>query len=221
MAGEASCLAGIAWARPSPVSHKAMGKSKATVARRSRRHVNKLRAKGRDAASEFFANSSVADILAVIEESYAHDLVNLWLDLKRSVVRDMFQRVMTHRKRPLKPVITLFHYSEYLTNPPPLVVQGLDGSEIPNYYAIVGLPRDASQDDIREAKRLLLQAHGEETFPRAERRRGAAKLDELREAFSVLGNEARRAKADALLPNMPYLYPRPGQSWLEAVRRYI
>ena len=197
-----------------------MEKSKA-AARRSSKHIRKLRALDRDAASEFFEKAPAVELLAIIEESYAHELVKLWLDLKKSAVREAFQRIVSQRKRAARPLLALYHYMEYLTNPLPHAVAAIDGGEMPNYYALVGLPRDASLDDVKEAQKLLLKAHEPESLAPADRKAAAAKREELREAFHILAHEGRRALADARMSNMTYLYPRRDTSWLEAVRRYL
>ncbi len=198
-----------------------MGSKKASAKKKSSTPLKELLEMDLESRGEFFSKSPVAELVAVVEESYASELVNLWLDLKKSVVRDMFQRVMNHRKRVLLPALTLYHYKEYLTNPLPLMVTGGDRERISNYYALVGLPREALPEDVKEAHKLLQLAYDQDGFAPTEREIAAERLKEINEAFAVLKNEKKRAEADARMPTMPYLYPGRDQSWLEAVRRYL
>ncbi|MEE9383067.1 MAG: J domain-containing protein [Nannocystaceae bacterium] len=70
-----------------------------------------------------------------------------------------------------------------------------------NYYAILGVRRDASQDDIKRAyRRLILQTHPDRLpdLPDSEGR-----FQEISQAYNVLGDATRKARYDreSLLPS--------------------
>ena len=200
---------------------KASRKKKATPPRRSSRRTDALAQMEPRERAEHFRECSVGDLLKLFEHSYEGDLVNLLLDLKRSDVRTLFERLVAQRKRALAPAITLFHYKAYLLDPLPLNITGTDGEEIPNYYAILGLPREVPYEDLREAYRLLSRAFESANFAPARRKSGEESFKEITTAYEALKTAKRRAEADVLLPNISYLYPRRDQSWFEAVKRFL
>ena len=53
------------------------------------------------------------------------------------------------------------------------------------------------------------------------RKTGEERLEEINDAYNNLKSPQKRAKADRILPNVSYLYPRRDQSWLEAVQRIM
>ncbi|HZN60053.1 MAG TPA: DnaJ domain-containing protein [Planctomycetota bacterium] len=166
--------------------------------------------------------STPADkLLQIFEESYPADLVNILLDLKKAPVKQVFETLSRIRKRAIAESATLYYYKEYLVNPLPLKVDTDAGISIPNYYAILGVPRDASGDDLKMAHRLLERAHDPEVFSQSMRKLGEERLAEINDAYQHLKTEERRAKVDRLLPNVSYLYPRREQSWLDHVTRLI
>ncbi len=198
-----------------------MGKKNAGERKKkSRKHVQKLLDMDLESRSRFFEVSPATELLRVVEESYLSDLVNIWLDLKKSVVRDLFQKLVKQRKRLVLPAIALYCYKGYLTNPLPLDLRTESGDPIPNYYAMVGLPRSAELDQVREAHRLLQQAYSEDAFPPSEREMARKKLTEIDVAFSILKSEKKRQEVDRRLPNIHYYYPSVEQAWLESVKRY-
>jgi len=170
---------------------------------------------------QFLETAPPEKLLQIFEESYAGDLVNILLDLKRAAVRQLFETIGKVRKRAIAEAATLFYYREYLTNPLPLKVGTEAGVAIPNYYAILGIPRDAADEDLKQAHKLLSRAHDPEIFSQPLRKLAEERLEEINDAFSNLKTREKRAKADRLLPNVNYLYPRREQSWLEAVTRLI
>lgn len=68
-----------------------------------------------------------------------------------------------------------------------------------DYYEILGVPRDASQDDVRKAFRKLARKHHPDV---AENKATAEeKFKEINEAYEVLGDPEKRKKYDSLGPN--------------------
>jgi curved DNA-binding protein CbpA len=67
-----------------------------------------------------------------------------------------------------------------------------------DYYAILGLPRSATQDDVKKAYRRLARKY----HPDVNKSRDAeAKFKEMAEANEVLGDPENRRKYDALVRN--------------------
>lgn len=68
-----------------------------------------------------------------------------------------------------------------------------------DYYEILGVPRDASQDDVRKAFRKLARKHHPDV---AENKTTAEeKFKEINEAYEVLGDPEKRKKYDTLGAN--------------------
>ncbi len=216
-------------------SLKAMGKKPAARAKpktksvstpkariyRTSKHVEALRALSPAECNEFFEKGDPERLCRVFEDSYPAELVNLLLDLKKATVRRFFEVVRASKKRGLAELATLYYYKDYLTNPLPLIIDLETGESVPNYYAILGVPRDVADEDLKTAYRLLAKALAPESFPPEMRKSGAERLADIKDAFQHLKSPKLRAKADKLLPNINYLYPRRDQSWLEAVQRLI
>ncbi|MEX2008115.1 MAG: DnaJ C-terminal domain-containing protein [Candidatus Spechtbacterales bacterium] len=59
-----------------------------------------------------------------------------------------------------------------------------------DYYSILGVPRDASQEDIKKAYRKLAHAH------HPDRGGEEAKFKEVNEAYQILGNAKKRTQYD-------------------------
>ena len=68
--------------------------------------------------------------------------------------------------------------------------------EFKDYYAILGVPRDASQDDIKKAFRKLARKHHPDVA--ADKKSAEAKFKEINEANEVLGDPEKRRKYDQL-----------------------
>ncbi|MFH0847184.1 MAG: DnaJ domain-containing protein [Chloroflexota bacterium] len=76
-----------------------------------------------------------------------------------------------------------------------------------DYYAILGVPRDASQEDIKKAYRSLAMQFHPDRNPGKEQWAND-KFKEINEAFSVLGDPERRKQYD--LGINPRRLPDPG-----------
>ena len=57
-----------------------------------------------------------------------------------------------------------------------------------DYYAVLGVPRTATTDEIRRAYRKLARKHHPDLQPAAERARAAERFKELNEANEVLSD---------------------------------
>ncbi len=169
----------------------------------------------------YFESISPEEALQLFEESYCSSLVNVLLDLKKSTTKRLFEIVAYAKKRTFLNVFALYYYKEYLTNPLPLTLESDSGKNVPNYYAILGVPREASFEELKASHKLLSASFSQECFPPAERRAGEERLRELDEAFEILKNPKRRKAIDEILPNISYFYPRRDQSWFAAVSRLV
>lgn len=68
-----------------------------------------------------------------------------------------------------------------------------------NYYQIMEISRTATQDEIKKQYRFLSQAWHPDKFPTPEQKEKAEeKLKEINEAYSILGNPAKRREYDRL-----------------------
>lgn len=204
-------------------SPSARGSSRKKTARKrpkskTSRHTDAWAALTSEELERRFREMPPSEILDAFERSYTSEVVNVLLDLRRASVRQLFEALAGVRKRAIATIVTLYHYRVYLMNPLPLEV----GNErTPNYYAILGVPRDADAEDIRLAHRLLVKAHDIADFSPPMRAGGEERLAEIEDAYRHLHPETRRSQADQLLPNIHYLYPRRDHSWLEATLRIL
>src|ERR1051326_3032810 len=85
------------------------------------------------------------------------------------------------------------------------------GVEYKDYYKILGVPRSASDDEIRKAFRTLALKYHPDV---AKDKKGAEeKFKEINEAYEVLGDAGKRKKYDALGENWRQgseFHPPPG-----------
>lgn len=66
-----------------------------------------------------------------------------------------------------------------------------------DYYAVLGVSREAEDVVIRAAYKALAQLHHPDKMPMHERERAHERMAALNEAFGVLGDPARRREYDA------------------------
>jgi len=170
------------------------------------------------ARERFLNDAPIVELRSVLEISYASDLVNALIDLRHSTVKDFFERMVSGRRRLIALIATLYHYKVYLTDPVPLEVAATNGEKLPNYYAVLGLPRDAWPEEVDEAYKLLSRAFAPDSFPPADQALARKNLDEITEAFEQLHTPKRREVANGLLPSLNALYPRREACWLESVK---
>ncbi len=80
--------------------------------------------------------------------------------------------------------------------------------EFKDYYAILGVPRDAAPEDIKKAFRKLARQHHPDV---AKDKKGAEEtFKEINEAYEVLGDPDKRAKYDRLGMDWQHGDARPG-----------
>jgi hypothetical protein len=185
------------------------------------RQLEELLDRGQSALEEFFVDAPIAELRQILEGSGGADLVNVLLDLRHASVKTFFERVVSGRKRLAAPTIALYHYRSYLLDTVPFEIKATNGEKLPNYYAILGVPRDATADDIGEAHKHLLKAFSPEFFAESEHEKSAERLAEINDAFGNLKTDAKRETTDRLLPNINYLYPKRDVFWLDSVRRLL
>jgi len=65
-----------------------------------------------------------------------------------------------------------------------------------NYYEVLGVERDASDDDIRTAFRRLIYKYHPDRFPPDERTKAEERFQSITEAFNVLNRPASREAYD-------------------------
>lgn len=76
-----------------------------------------------------------------------------------------------------------------------------------NYYEVLGVSKDASQNEIKKAYRKLVRKY----HPDVNKDAGATeKATEVNVAYGVLGDKEKRAEYDAMLEN-PYANQQGGQ----------
>ncbi len=202
-----------------PVSHPKEERSAAR--RKNPRLLANLLAQSRSYCELYMESASPEDVIRLFEESYCSSLVNFLLDLKKSTTKRLFEVMVRHKKRAFLNVITLYYYKDYLINPLPLTLESESTRDLPNLYAIVGVPREATAEEVKTAHKLLTASFSADSFSPPDRKVGEERLQEIESAFEVLKNPKRRKELDDKLPNISYFYPRRDLSWLEAVNRLL
>jgi len=81
-----------------------------------------------------------------------------------------------------------------------------------DYYGVLGVARDASQDEIKKAFRQLALQHHPDRNPRNEKE-AEAKFKEINEAYEVLGDEARRQRYEYLITYSSYAQSSVSGDW--------
>ena len=70
-----------------------------------------------------------------------------------------------------------------------------------DYYEVLGVSREASQDEIKKAFRKLARQHHPDHAAEADKANAEAKFKEINEAYEVLSDPQKREKYDALGSN--------------------
>ena len=80
--------------------------------------------------------------------------------------------------------------------------------EFKDYYKVLGVGREATQDDIRKAFRKLAREYHPDVAK--DKKQAEEKFKEINEAYEVLGDPAKRKKYDTLGANWNQPEPPPG-----------
>lgn len=100
----------------------------------------------------------------------------------------------------------------------PRTLRAWDGRTVKNYYAILGVPRNATLDIIKHAYRRLALAYHPDKYER-EDPQTEEDMKEITEAYEVLSDPEKRIAYDKIMPNVSYYYPR--EIMYEAMSREI
>ena len=191
---------------------------KAPIPKKSTRHVNAWMRMTGDERDEYFASADAADLFQAMDASYLADVVGVLLELKKSTAKAVLEGLVAVRKRAVSEIVTLYYYREGLMNPLPMT---LGNDDTPNYYAILGIPRDSDDDTIKTAYKLLSKAHDEAGFSPSMRASARERLSDIEDSFKQLKTAELRVAVNRKLPTMQYLYPRRDTCWLDAALRLL
>src|SRR5258708_40254796 len=72
--------------------------------------------------------------------------------------------------------------------------------EFKDYYAILGVKKDASNDEIKQAYRRLAKEHHPDLHPEHKKVQAGERFKEINEAYEVLSDPEKRAKYDQIGP---------------------
>src|SRR5271170_3009512 len=73
--------------------------------------------------------------------------------------------------------------------------------EFKDYYEVLGVPRTATEDELKKAFRKLARQYHPDVAKGKDKAKGEEKFKEINEAYEVLGDAAKRKKYDELGPN--------------------
>jgi len=79
----------------------------------------------------------------------------------------------------------------------------------PDYYATLGVKKDASSDEIKRAYRRLAREHHPDLHAHSGKKEAEAKFKEINEAYQVLSDPEKRAKYDDVGPGWEAPPPPP------------
>ena len=181
------------------------------------RLIESLEEKGAAEIDSFLLDGPIDELKALVTECYCSDLVNLLLDAKKASVRTFFRRAAGACKRAIAPVVSLYNYRVYLSNPLPLSLKGNDGEIHLNYFVVLGVHLLADDDMVATAYKLLSKAHAPGSFPTHLRATGAERLDEIKLSYKMLKTPESRESSRAILStHSSSSFPARDTSWLEA-----
>ncbi len=82
-----------------------------------------------------------------------------------------------------------------------------------DYYRILGVPKTASQSEIKSAFRKLARTHHPDVVKPKERAEAETRFKEINEAYEVLGDAEKRRKYDTLGADWDRAAPQPPPGW--------
>ncbi|MEC9031436.1 MAG: hypothetical protein VYB15_06125 [Planctomycetota bacterium] len=172
--------------------------------------------KGPAELDSFLLEGANDRIKEVVLGCYCSELVSLLLDAKKASVRAFFLRAISTCKRAVTPIVSLYSYRVYLSNPLPLSLKGSDGEIHANYFALLGVNLNATDDEVAEAYKLLTKAHSPAAFSPRHRSMGEERLEEIKMSHKMLKTPEARQEARAILSSHPdYCFPRRDSHWAE------
>ena len=175
-----------------------------------------LEEKGSAELDSFLLEGANDKIKEVVLGCYCSELVSLLLDAKKASVRAFFRRAISTCKRAVTPVVSLYSYRVYLSNPLPLSLKGSDGELHSNYFALLGVNLNATDDEVDETYKLLSKAHAPAAFSPRHRPMGEERLGEIKASHKMLKTPEARQEARAILSSHPdYCFPRRDTHWAE------
>jgi len=83
---------------------------------------------------------------------------------------------------------------------------------VKDYYRVLGVARNASQDEIKKAFRQLALQHHPDRNPQNEKE-AEERFKEINEAYEVLGDEARRQRYEYVITFSSYAQGPVGSDW--------
>ena len=86
-----------------------------------------------------------------------------------------------------------------------------------DYYATLGVPKNATHDDIRKAFRKLARQHHPDVAK--DKKTAEAKFKEINEAYEVLSDKDKRQKYDTLGADWDRVGQQPPPGWGPGGRR--
>jgi DnaJ-class molecular chaperone len=87
-----------------------------------------------------------------------------------------------------------------------------------DYYSILGVPKGASDEDVKKAYRKLASKYHPDKLPEAEKAAAEIKFKEAKEAFEALETAAKRAQYDNPRPQQQHGVPPDMEDMLRAFR---
>ena len=69
-----------------------------------------------------------------------------------------------------------------------------------NYYTVLGITKDANEEEIKKAYKKLAMKYHPDKNPDGEKEKAEAEFKKISEAYSVLGDPIKRRNYDLVIP---------------------